>query len=113
MVSRTSLQSPGPFATFCVALPSPERRSSAARSIAPGAPPMTAAPRAAEASPELLSHEIYLDPHPHIHRLRAQAPVHWSRSLQSWLLTRYDDVAAALRDPRFGHTGAQRRMSRL
>jgi len=30
--------------------------------------------------------------------LRKTAPVHWSGNWQSWLLTRYDDVAATLRD---------------
>ena len=40
------------------------------------------------------------DPYPRYHRLRELAPVHRSDSLQSWLLTRYDDCRAALRDPR-------------
>ena len=39
------------------------------------------------------------DPYPMYHRLRAEDPVHHS-PLGFWILTRYDDVVAALRDPR-------------
>jgi cytochrome P450 len=39
------------------------------------------------------------DPYPTYHRLRAEDPVHHS-PLGFWVLTRYDDVIAALRDPR-------------
>lgn len=39
------------------------------------------------------------DPYPTYHRLRAEDPVHHS-PLDFWVLTRYDDVVAALRDPR-------------
>src|SRR5512134_3726554 len=40
------------------------------------------------------------DPYPTYHRLRAEDPVHLS-PLGFWVLTRYDDVVATLRDPRF------------
>lgn len=40
------------------------------------------------------------DPYPTYHRLRAEDPVHLS-ALGFWILTRYDDVVAVLRDPRF------------
>jgi len=40
------------------------------------------------------------NPYPTYHRLRAEDPVHHS-PLGFWVLTRYDDVAMALRDPRF------------
>ena len=40
------------------------------------------------------------NPYPSYHRLRELAPVFRSDKLQSWLLTRYDDCKAALRDPR-------------
>lgn len=42
------------------------------------------------------------DPYPHYDRLRDAAPVHWSETLGAWLLTRYDDCWAVLRDPRLG-----------
>ena len=41
------------------------------------------------------------DPYPFYHRLRAAAPV-FKTPLGFWLLTRYDDISAALRDRRFG-----------
>jgi len=40
------------------------------------------------------------DPYPHLHRLRALDPVHFIEMPGLWLLTRYADVAAALRDAR-------------
>jgi cytochrome P450 len=40
------------------------------------------------------------DPYPTYHRLRAEDPVHHS-PLGFWVLTRYDDVVAVLRDARF------------
>jgi cytochrome P450 len=39
------------------------------------------------------------DPYPSYARLRDEDPVHWSELLQGWVITRYDDVAAVLRDP--------------
>jgi cytochrome P450 len=44
--------------------------------------------------------EFIADPYPTYHRLRADDPVHHS-PLGFWVLTRYDDVLAVLRDPRF------------
>ncbi len=43
---------------------------------------------------------FFADPYPVYHRLRSQAPVYWSDKLDCWLLTRYDDCLAALRDYR-------------
>ena len=48
-----------------------------------------------------LSYEFRRDPYPIYARLRAEAPVS-RNALGAWLLTRYDDVSAALRDPRLG-----------
>lgn len=49
---------------------------------------------------DLLAPEVMADPHPLMHRLRAEDPVHWSDRHRGWLLTRYDDVAAGFRDAR-------------
>src|SRR5262245_12910641 len=43
--------------------------------------------------------EFVADPYPTYHRLRAEDPVHHS-PLGFWVLTRYADVIAMLRDPR-------------
>ena len=40
------------------------------------------------------------DPYPVLQRLQDDDPVHWSDDLSAWVLTRYDDVRAALNDPR-------------
>jgi pimeloyl-[acyl-carrier protein] synthase len=49
----------------------------------------------------LLSSEAITNPYPIYHRLRSEDPVHWSNLLGgAWLITRYADVATALRDPR-------------
>ena len=44
---------------------------------------------------------IIADPYPSLHALQDNEPAHWNPGLRSWCLTRYDDVAMALRDPRF------------
>ena len=53
-----------------------------------------------------LSPEVLENPYPLYHRLRAEDPVHQS-PVGMWVLTRYDDVALILRDPRFGRRGFQ------
>lgn len=47
----------------------------------------------------LVSPSFYDDPYPVYDRLRREDPVHWSETLGGWVLTRYDDVLATLRDP--------------
>jgi cytochrome P450 len=47
-----------------------------------------------------LSPELVENPHEYLHRLRAEDPIHWSEPHRAWLLTRYDDVVGAFRDPR-------------
>jgi hypothetical protein len=50
--------------------------------------------------------EFHADPYPAYTRLRAQDSVHrTARGL--WVLTRYDDVALVLRDPRFSREGLE------
>ncbi|MEQ6492221.1 cytochrome P450 [Pseudomonas aeruginosa] len=62
--------------------------------------------RALEETPEgeLDIHAYHADfianPYPFLHQLRARAPVYRDRE-SSWWLTRYADVSACLRDPRF------------
>jgi pimeloyl-[acyl-carrier protein] synthase len=41
------------------------------------------------------------DPYPAYRRLREKDPVHRSRLLNGWVLTRHADISAVLRDPRF------------
>jgi hypothetical protein len=48
-----------------------------------------------------LTPEIRANPYPLYRQLREQDPIHWSELMASWVLTRYDDVVAVLRDPRF------------
>ena len=44
--------------------------------------------------------EFSQNPYPALHRLRSLDPVHYSSLLGVWVLTRYSDISAALRDPR-------------
>ena len=44
------------------------------------------------------------DPYEQYRLLRSEEPVHWSESLGHWVLTRYSDVVAVLKDPRFSAT---------
>jgi len=48
--------------------------------------------------------EFHADPFPYYHRLREAEPVHQS-PLGFWVLTRYEDCVAVLRDQRFGRAG--------
>lgn len=43
---------------------------------------------------------LVADPYPAYARLREEAPVHRSETIRSWVVTRYEDVVAGLRDPR-------------
>jgi pimeloyl-[acyl-carrier protein] synthase len=51
---------------------------------------------------ELRRPEAHADPHPLLHRMRREDPVHYSRALGAWLVTRYDDVVRGFRDSRLG-----------
>lgn len=48
----------------------------------------------------LLAAHVIDDPYAYFGALRESDPVHWNASHKSWIVTRYDDVAAGLRDPR-------------
>ena len=41
------------------------------------------------------------DPYARLSKLRELEPVYWSDEVRAWVFTRYDDVARALRDPRW------------
>ena len=56
----------------------------------------------------LASDAFLIDPYPTYHRLRAVAPVAWSEALYAWVVTRYDDVMTALKDPRLSNAGRMR-----
>ena len=45
------------------------------------------------------------DPYPRYDQLRSEDPVHWNDGAQVWVLTRYQDVLDAMRDPRLSSTG--------
>jgi cytochrome P450 len=48
----------------------------------------------------VVSPQNLLDPNPLYRHLLEEDPVHWSEALQSWFVTRHEDVAACFRDPR-------------
>jgi len=73
-------------------------------SVTPGA----AAPRDDFNDPNL-----FLEPHPFLHKLRAEAPVHFSQALDAWVLTRYQDVDQALNDPRLSGLEETKRFDAL
>jgi cytochrome P450 len=55
--------------------------------------------------PDLLDPAFSADPYPAFDELRKNDPVHWSEGWSGWILTRYGDVAAALKDPRLSLEG--------
>ncbi|MER3460876.1 MAG: cytochrome P450 [candidate division GAL15 bacterium] len=48
---------------------------------------------------DLLAPEVLRDPYTYFARLRQEAPVHWNDRWGGWLVTRYEDVVRAFRDP--------------
>ena len=50
---------------------------------------------------DLFRPEVVADPHPLLARMRREDPVHWSERHRAWILTRYDDVLAGFKEPRF------------
>ena len=61
---------------------------------------MLAATALDELDQQLTSPAFFADPYPFYHRLREADPVHWSDANGGWMLTRYDDVLATLKDTR-------------
>src|SRR5262245_16652813 len=55
-----------------------------------------------------LTEPVFLeDPYPVYRRMRQHDPVYWSEALGHWVLTRYDDVLAATRDPALSSATAE------
>lgn len=48
----------------------------------------------------LFSPGMLMDPYPTYAELRRSDPIHWHEPFGAWVLTRYDDVMAAVHDPR-------------
>jgi cytochrome P450 len=63
------------------------------------------------ASPDFWD-EMRADPYPFYHRLRSFDPVHWHEPYQAWLVSRYDDVSAVLRDPQMSSERGARLQAR-
>ncbi|KFE67682.1 cytochrome P450 [Hyalangium minutum] len=55
----------------------------------------------------VVSPQNLLDPNPLYRYLRESEPVHWSEPMQSWFITRHEDVAACFRDPRLSAARTQ------
>ena len=52
------------------------------------------------ATPGFFNAELIANPYPIYRYLHSTDPVHWAEGIQVWIVTRYDDVAAGLRNPR-------------
>lgn len=61
----------------------------------------------------LLARGLFLDPYALFDAMREEAPVYRSPELDAWVLTTYEDVCAALRDPRLSVVEEIKRMERL
>lgn len=51
-------------------------------------------------APSLADPAVLLDPYPALNWLRDHEPVHYAADVQAWVVSRYADVTALLRDPR-------------
>jgi len=59
-------------------------------------------------TPDLRADAFYQNPWPVYAWLREHDPVHWSEQFGAWIVTRFDDVMAIMRDPdRFSNAGRQ------
>jgi cytochrome P450 len=62
---------------------------------------------------DLVAPQLCLDMHPLMHRLRREDPVHWSPQLNGWVLTRFEDISSALKDPRITAAGTTTRIDMM
>ncbi|MBW4720507.1 cytochrome P450 [Saccharothrix obliqua] len=51
--------------------------------------------------PDILSQEFTTDPYPAYRAFREHAPLHYHEGMRSWIISRYEDVERAFRDPVF------------
>src|SRR6185312_4685760 len=50
----------------------------------------------------LMDPQVLADPYPFYDELRRSGPVHWDEFFKGWICGTYNEVVAALRDPRLG-----------
>ena len=58
-------------------------------------------------SPDLISPAAAADPYAVFGALREEDPVHWNEGQRAWVISRYEDVAAAFTDPRLSSDRVQ------
>jgi cytochrome P450 len=61
---------------------------------------MTQPPTPSNVSFRLFGPDMLADPYPVYRQLRETDPIHWHAPFGAWILSRYDDIAAAFHDPR-------------
>jgi cytochrome P450 len=59
---------------------------------------------------QLVPPELWPDPHPHYHRLRAETPIMAMPDWDEWVLTRWEDCERVLRDPTMSSDPKNRRV---
>ena len=64
-------------------------------------PQVTVAAEVAASPPDIFSPEFAADPYPLYRRMRDEYPLYFHGPTQAWILSRYEDVRAALHDPSF------------
>jgi cytochrome P450 len=50
---------------------------------------------------DLFSPDFYAQPEPTLDEMRRNHPVYWCTRLESWVLTRYQDISTTIRDTNF------------
>ena len=61
--------------------------------------------------PVLVPPELWADPHPHYHQMRAESPIKAFPEWDEFVLTRWADCERVLRDPTFSADPDRRRMA--
>jgi cytochrome P450 len=74
---------------------------------------MTTQAGPADGGPPLFGPQMLADPYPTYHRLRSVHPAAWSPQLDAWVVTGYEAVSSALRDPRVSSDRLGRARQRL